>query len=928
MLDRFKHRSIDKRSIRYLMLLALLCLMLPEAHGQFQSHSLATLKNGQLIELKGDWDFFPGTWIEAGDERAAPQKMAVDRVWNMEAAEGMQAGHGLATYRLLLTDLQPRLDGYSLAIRSASAAMTLMIYPKNRPTEIRSASAGRLGRNAEEEIPQLRRASLRFFPEAGEAEWMVLVQVSNFHYGRGGLWTAPLLGTGDSAEAQMVKDRELLIFCLGMILVIGFYNCMLFTRRSSDKSTLILAIFCFVVTLRAVCSDNLISWYFPALDTRIYRLKYLIEYTTMVLGPLCCLVFIHLNFPTTSFAGIYRIVVNLALLAILTIFILDTSHYSSILVLVQLVTMAEIILGLAMVVHAVRKKRQGSMLVAMACFSLASCVIYDILITFNILSQPYITSVGMSIFVFIQSQVVAQRFAKAFHMAEHLSVKLKDEVERQTLELRSIMENIPQGVFIMLADQSIQGNYSKELEQLLDQEDLAGLPALPLLFKDAALTDDERSILKSILLSSLGEPSYVWDMNRPNLIHEFMRQGKDGSAQILTVDWHPIVNREELVDRVLVTLRNVTELRGLQASLRKDQEAFALLLEIVQVSPERFRDFMQQSQEILRQAEQDAKEEDLRLAQRKLLMRLHTWKGLARSLQFKNLAARIHDAEQVLGRGPVDDVALWSQELHELSDKLHAYEEVSKERLGRINAEASASTITPAAQQLLEAWHRYHDKADAVQRAALDQALDAFIRSLPQLSCAQLLNALESELQQLAQELKKPKPRLLREGALDQTLPIFLSRRLNYALQHLIRNSMDHGIESPEERQTKGKAEQGCIRVHFAVEQGALVMDYCDDGRGLDWNRVLRKAKDSGLIDAHASPSPHDLAQFIFTPGFSTRCEANMISGRGIGMDAVRLLVEESGGTMELIIEEAGNFSQGFRLRARWNLATWIDQVA
>jgi PAS domain-containing protein len=914
--------------IRALVILALLCWESSQARAQFQSRSLADLQNGQLIELKGDWDYFRGSWIEPGDERPAEEKLASDRVWKPVPAEDFKPGHGYATYRLLLTDVQPHIDGYSLAIRSASAAMKLMIYPKNKPHKLRIAGAGRVGQNADEEIPQLRMASLRFFPEADEREWVVLLHISNFHYGRGGLWTAPLLGTGDRAEARMTADRELLLFCLGMIMVIGIYNGVLFIRRPADKPTLMLALFCAVVCLRSISSDNLISWYIPALDPRIYGIKYLLEYGTMILGPLCCISFVHMSFPASSFPRLYRPLVNLVLLTLLIILTLDSYYCSLILLPIQIVTVVQIIFGLAVVVRAVMQRRAEALLAAVGCFVLSACVVYDILVTFNLFSQPYITSIGMSFFVFMQSQVVAQRFAKAFRLAEHLSLKLKEEVERQTLELRSIMENIPQGVFIMLADRSIQGNYSRELEEILGLKDLAGQPALPLLFKDSQLTAEDRSIMESILISSFDEPSYIWELNMSNLPHEFVRLGQDASPQILAIEWHPIMNREKRVDRVLVTLRNVTELRDLQASQRKDQEAFSVLLEIVQVSPERFRDFMRQSQEILRQAEQDAKAHEHRLLQRKLLMRLHTWKGLARSLHFKRLASRIHDAEQVLAHAQVGEETAWSSELNDLHDLLQAYENVGKERLGRMTEEGSSGLLTAEAQQLQEAWYRYHGKADAAQREALDLALEIYVRSLPGLSCEQLLDGLELELQSLALDLKKTVPRLEREGALEQQLPHSLYRNLSYALQHLVRNSMDHGIESPEERRARGKEERGRIRVRFAQEQGSLVMDYSDDGRGLDWERVLWKAEDLGLVSGKQPPTPHDLAQFIFAPGFSTRSEANMISGRGIGMDAVRLLVEESGGTISLVIDEDGMSPQGFRLRACWNLPAWMGQVA
>lgn len=894
---------------------------------ELQQLSIADLQEKQILEIRSDWDFFWGEWIEPGDERPAPQKTASARSWAHDPDPGFKKGQGYASYRLLLTDVKPRMDGYSLAIRSTSTALKFMMYPRHKPEKIRVVTVGRLGTSSVTEVPQLRANHIRFFPEPDEAEWVVLLHVSNFNYSRGGLWTGPLLSHGNLAEARMTSDRELLLFCLGMITVIGVYNIVLFIRRPSDKPTLMLALFCAVVCLRSFVADNLIAWYFPALDARLYHLKYLLEYATMVLGPLACISFLHFSFAACSLPKFFRFVVNLSLLAGLAILTLDTYTRSLFLAPIQIVTICQTAFGLTVVVRAVLQRRQEAVLAASGCFFLSGCVFYDILVTFNIFSQPYLTSIGMSFFIFMQSQVVAQRFAKAFRVAEHLSEKLKDEVDRQTLELRSIMENIPQGVFILLADRTIQGHYSRELELLLGQQNLAGRLALRVLFHNSKVTAEDRSIMDSILVSIFHEPLFVWELNLPNLPQEFTRLEGD-VEQTFTMEWHPIVNRDGLVDRVLVTLRNVTEIRGLQASLRKDQEAFSCLLEIVQIAPDRFRDFMLQSQDMIRRAQFDAHELDFVLMRRKVLMRLHTWKGLARSLHMKSLTSRIHDAEQILSRIAESDRALVTAELEALSDKLRTYEKVGKERLGHRSSLGPSQMTGAAMQDLLGAWYRYHYEAGAAQRQALDQALDRYMKSLPDITTGQLLDALQSEMESLAQELGKHIPVLERQGLLDEPLPPALFRSLGYALQHLLRNSLDHGLEPGPEREAKGKKAEGRISISFAIRNGILEMDYRDDGRGLDLNRVRRKAEELGLASSQASLRAEDIAPFIFVPGFSTKGETSMISGRGIGMDAVRLLVEESRGTIALIPDYADQSVQAFHLRASWPIEMLISEAS
>jgi len=894
------------------------------------SVEIGSISDKQVIELKGSWDFFWENMVEPGDERPSPGQLNAARVWITGSESAFKKGQGFATYRLVLKQIAPRSEGYSLVIRSASAALKLMVYPRNNPERMQVATVGRFGTNAQEEIPQLRPVSVNFYPQADETEWVVLLHISNFHYGRGGLWTAPLLSVGKAAEARITADREFLVFCLGMIIVIGIYNFVLFIRRPSEKPTLILAIFCLVVCIRSAAADNLVSWYFPQLDARIYQFKYMLEYLTMVAGPLCCIGFVHLSFTSSSMPRFYSWLVQLSLLASLVIVILDAYYCSLILSQLQVLTLFQIIFGLTVLMRAVIHKREESILALTGSAILSITVFYDILVTFNVFSQPYLTSLGMSGFVFMQSQVVAQRFAKAFGIAEHLSQKLKEEVELQTLELRSIMENIPQGVFMMLADQTIQGNYSQELEQLLLETNLTGKKALPVLFKNTSLTDEDRSIVDSILVSAFHEPILVWELNAHSLPLELIRQNADGSEHEFALEWHPIVNRLGLIDRVLVTLRNVTEFRALQALQRKDHQAFALLLEIVQVAPDRFRDFVRQSRSILEQAQIDAQSRggDFSMVKRKVLMRLHTWKGLSRSLGFRDLAARIHEVEQIIGKlhGSADDIL--QNELDTLLDKLQAYESVEKERLGRTRDSQQESSTSPETQGLLQAWYRYHNRPVEESREALDQALAIFIRTLPDTTAGHLLESLRHELSQLARDLEKPAPWLETHGALQQPLPGDLFKNLGYVLQHLFRNSMDHGIESPQERRASGKEPSGRISISFTRHDGSLFMDYKDDGRGLELEKVLSKAQNLGLVSPGLPLEAAGIAQLIFEPGFTTKDQANMISGYGIGMDAVRLLVEESGGTINLVPDPSNQYRQPFHLRACWPIEALMDQVA
>ncbi|RTL72586.1 MAG: chemotaxis protein CheA [Hyphomicrobiales bacterium] len=124
--------------------------------------------------------------------------------------------------------------------------------------------------------------------------------------------------------------------------------------------------------------------------------------------------------------------------------------------------------------------------------------------------------------------------------------------------------------------------------------------------------------------------------------------------------------------------------------------------------------------------------------------------------------------------------------------------------------------------------------------------------------------------------------------------------RLADPLVHLVRNAVDHGLETPEQRQAAGKSETGQVRLSARQAGGEVVISISDDGRGIDKNRVREKAESQGLIMPGAQMSEPEILQLIFQPGFSTAAQITNLSGRGVGMDVVKRTVEALRGSIDI----------------------------
>jgi len=149
--------------------------------------------------------------------------------------------------------------------------------------------------------------------------------------------------------------------------------------------------------------------------------------------------------------------------------------------------------------------------------------------------------------------------------------------------------------------------------------------------------------------------------------------------------------------------------------------------------------------------------------------------------------------------------------------------------------------------------------------------------------------------------------------------------RMGGAFEHLLRNSVSHGIETPAARVLAGKPAQGHIRLSLQQEGNEVLLNFSDDGAGLDLPRIRQRAIEMGLMSAEAAHTLADaeLMQLIFRPGFSTASEVTETSGRGVGMDVVRAEVATLGGT----IETASSSGQGSSFTLRLPLTTALTQV-
>lgn len=238
----------------------------------------------------------------------------------------------------------------------------------------------------------------------------------------------------------------------------------------------------------------------------------------------------------------------------------------------------------------------------------------------------------------------------------------------------------------------------------------------------------------------------------------------------------------------------------------------------------------------------------------------------------------------------------------------HADSQIANQSI-RVNVDVLENLMTMVSElvltrnQLLEMVRHLDDSEFKVPLQRLSNVTAELQESVMKTRMQPIGNAwqkLPRIVRDLSHELKK-KIQLDMRGA-DTELDRQVLELIKDPLTHMVRNSGDHGIETPEERRAAGKPEHGTIRLNAFHQGGHIIIEVGDDGRGLDIEKIKAKAVARGLVSEGQADglSEAQIQKFIFHPGFSTASAVTNVSGRGVGMDVVRSNIELIGGSIDL----------------------------
>lgn len=473
----------------------------------------------------------------------------------------------------------------------------------------------------------------------------------------------------------------------------------------------------------------------------------------------------------------------------------------------------------------------------------------------------------------------------------------------QFKQIKNLLDNTGQGFLSCNEDLQIQPEYSRECCNIFQQQHLAGDLAQLLSAGDPSIEQLFRDVISEVLHSDL--PA---DMTKVYL--SLLPQERQYCRRYYAIEYKKIDG-----STLLVVLSNITETRALQQALQQQQaEASFVVYSLTREAEVRqtllaFQTFLQEQRRL---SEWDA------LSESKLFRDLHTFKGLLAQIQAPHLPAQIHQAEeQLLGLKQSGLLAVQSQRLASLSVLEHTWQQ-----------------LRDLLQQHLGEQFLLGEKQIKINETLLERVCRALADTQPEL-VLQLRQSKFKSLDDLlaghvaaAQRLAVQQHKELRV-VVDLHPTLWLDHQCYQefvaALIHLFRNAVDHGCELPHERLAAGKATVATLVVRSRildtemsitsnqyqlsakdnVSKQLLCLTIEEDGQGIAPELLRQQLLQQHLMSADqlAACTDKELLPYIFTDHFSTREQVTEISGRGVGLAAVRQVIEQHGGTISVSSE-------------------------
>ncbi|MCG8569519.1 MAG: ATP-binding protein [Spirochaetes bacterium] len=448
-------------------------------------------------------------------------------------------------------------------------------------------------------------------------------------------------------------------------------------------------------------------------------------------------------------------------------------------------------------------------------------------------------------------------------------------IERAYQINKRYLDNIQEGLLLVDKNLFILGEYSHFLEKIFHSNQIAGKNILDFVYPDQFLSANERAELKEFIEMLFHNLAADMEMledvnplkNKSILVHVDHKTNID---KVINAQFFRIFNKDH-VENIMIIIQDKTNLVKMQKMVEQEKMKHESEIEsisaILKAGPNAFLDFCEETKDLLNNFY--SKLEDL--ANPKVISyvfrEMHSIKGSAKYFHLVHLASIAHEAENILS-----NLKAQPQDIQPASiEEIRAHLDDIMEQI--IHIEEMNQKIIDFSQQL-------SSKKSTSEKATLEN----------------YLKQLQEMIISIANDLdKKVKIKI------NNTLTHFpFLKQLKNPMIHLIRNCLDHGIEPELERISLNKKVEGLIKLDFHIKDGNYYIEITDDGSGINYDKIKKKAIERQLIQSEEDITQGQLLSLIFRSDFSSKDNVSLVSGRGMGLDIVKEAIEKLGGKIAI----------------------------
>ena len=456
---------------------------------------------------------------------------------------------------------------------------------------------------------------------------------------------------------------------------------------------------------------------------------------------------------------------------------------------------------------------------------------------------------------------------------------------------KSILENISQAILIIKDDMEVCPGYSPFSHTILELHEIKHIKFEKILSKTSMQESEIKQVVQT-LHTCIGETNSTFELNKHHLPLkiDYNNDISKNKKKILEISWDSILDKSGNVSKILVSMKDITSMQTLEDEFKSMDYETKILKELAQTNVRNFDRFQNDANIFLHRCERALKNYDYK----KLFILLHTFRGTVQTLGLKEIGNCIFDIESYFNEVQnLENTKGNIEEINKIRDSLIFYGDVYQKYF--IRDENYQSQYF----QIKESKLSDYPSNVKVYFQHLNSYFDVYLNKKN--SVDNLIEDIKDYAKEISENLNKCNPIINLAGG-EIVLKKSLYKKIDEILNHLIKNSIDHGIESPGIRSEKNKSKRGVIEIGFRIDNGYLKINYSDDGAGINIEKLRKNSQDYNSLD-------EKVAQYIFDFKVSTAKKLTEISGRGVGMTAVKSIVDSENGSIEIVLKEGEKVS-------------------